>query len=304
MKKIILAYRRLNFVFKVLDSLIRLNEFDDIVIIHDGLRETADLLEKSQHDTCRRELINYTQSNKNLDIITYKDNIGQTNHMFRYIQDIGESTRKVIIFEEDKLPTKEGMIFLKNQSPIFDSNSLLDTLPLVKYHSPQVKNIATLQSGGGNLVIGPELFTSAKDLYYGQNKWEDDFDLNLNRYLSIFTSNRMALYAAKKKLKQIYSWGLSSQERPDYLLLYTLFVVNGVKLTPGSAESIDISGLSTYGKNVNTSNENAERVCRLKKILFNQRELCETCERIGIQSRTGLSVPELFRKSIEHRMRK
>jgi hypothetical protein len=304
LKKIILAYRRLDFVFKVLDSLVGLNEFDDVVIFHDGLRETANVLEKSQHDRCRSELTNYARTHKNLDVITYKDNIGLTYNLFRCLQDIAEITSNVIIFEEDKLPTKAGMDFIKNQSPIFDSKSLLDTLPLAKYHSPQITNMATLQSGNGNIVIGPELFSSAKDIYCKQNKYEKDFDLNLNKYLTLFTSNRLALYAAKKKLKQIYSWGVYSQDRPDFLLLYTLFVVKGVKLTPGSAESIDISALSTYGKNVNTSNESTERVCCLKKIVFNQRELCETCERVGIQSRSGLSITELFRKSIEYRIKK
>jgi hypothetical protein len=304
LKKIILAYRRLNFVYQLLDSLVNLNEFNDVIIFHDGLRETADPLEKLQHDRCRSELINYAQTNKNLDIKTYKNNIGLTSHLFRILQDMGESTRNVIIFEEDKLPTKKGINFLKNQSPIFDSNSLLDTLPLAKYHSPEITSMATLQSRGGNLVIGPELFTSAKDLYYGKKKYEDDFDLNLNKYLSTFANNRLALHAAKKKLKQIYSWGVYSQDRPDGLLGYTLFVVKGVKFTPGSSESIDISEFSKFGKNVNTSNENAERVCCLKKILFNKRELCENCERIGIQSRTGLSVPEIFRNSIKYRIRK
>jgi hypothetical protein len=281
-----------------------LNELNDVVIFHDGLRNTADTIEKWQHEKTRTELKNYAIASKYVDLKMYKNNIGLTKNLFRVMYDLGESVRNVIIFEEDKLPTQNGIKFLNAQSTKFDSHFLLDTLPLAKFHEPKISSLNTLQTRGGNIVLGPSLFDTAKAIYLGSNKFESQFRENLKNYLSLFTHNRLALSAAMKSLTKIYDWGLTSKDRPDGLLGYTLFVIGGMKLTPGASESLDISDLSTLGKNVNTRNENSERICTKRTVIFNERELCENCEVLGIESRTSLSIVKSIKNSVKYRVKK
>ena len=301
MKKIILAYRRVNFVFQLLDSLNKFNELKDVIVFHDGLRSSADLNEKMQHMSTRSEIINYAHANKNVDVRIYKNNIGLTKNLFRIMYDLDESSRNVIIFEEDKLPTENGLTFLKSHADKFDARFLLDTLPLAKYHVPQISPIFTMHTLGGNIVMGPELIEAAENIYFGHNKYEEDFNRNLRNYLQLFSRNRLVMNLAVRKLTKIYRWGLTSQDRPDGLLGYTLFVIGGMKLTPGASESLDISDMSTFGKNVNSRNQYSERVCRNQQILYNEEELCKNCEILGIESRANLSIIRSIRNSAEFR---
>ncbi len=289
-----------------MSTLEKINELENVIVIHDGLRESADLNEKNQHEKTRYDLLEYARVKNNFDVVTYDTNIGLTRHFFRVYADLSEDTNKVLILEEDKLPTKNGIDFLMQHAKKLGPKNQLDTMPLAYRHTLNITELATLQTRNGNWVLGSELFNTAKEIYFGSNKFKNEFEYHLNKYLSLLTTNRIGLMSAKTKIKKIYEWGLNSIDRPDGLFDYTLMVLGGVKITPGSAQSIDISGLSTLGKNVNSKSELTERVCNGVggQILYNQKILCKSCEIIGVESRVSLSIRGQILNSMEYRIRK
>ncbi len=292
------------FILKMLSTLKKINELENVIVIHDGLRETADLDEKNQHEKTRYDLLEYARTENKFDVVTYKTNIGLTRHFFRIYADLGENTSKIIFLEEDKLPTKNGIDFLTKQSINIDPKNQLDTMPLTDRHTLELTELATLQTRNGNFILGPELFNTAREIYFGANKFNHEFEYNLNKYLNLLANNRIGLKLAKNKIKRMYEWGLRSVDRPDGLLDYALMVLGGVKITPGSAQSIDISGLSTLGKNVNLQHKYTERVCDGEQILYNQKILCKSCEIIGVESRVSLSIRGQILNSMQYRIRK
>lgn len=292
------------FVLKMLSTLEKINELENVIVIHDGLRASADSNEKNQHDKTRYDLLEYARIKNNFDVATYNTNVGLTRHFFRVYADLGEDTNKILILEEDKLPTKNGIDFLMKHAKKLDPKNQLDTMPLTDRHTLNMTELATLQTRNGNFVLGPELFNTAKEIYFGSNKFKNEFEYHLNKYLTLLSRSKIGLLSAKTKIKKIYEWQLNSIDRPDGLFEYTLIVLGGVKITPGSAQSIDISGLSTLGKNVNSKHKYNERICDGEQILYNQKILCKSCEIIGVESRVSLSIRGQILNSMQYRIRK
>lgn len=310
MLALILAYQRPQLLSSLVSELLKINKtysninreepFSRIVIAHDGPREN-NFFDAESYRECFDLGEIWQKQHSNIQMFSYKKNIGLTPNLFRVLEDTSTNSSQVVIFEEDKAPTLEGIEFLNFQRKWMDPLCILDTLPMQNHVNRRKDSLSTLFTDNGNQIIGEELLLLTRELWLVKDKFQEDFEKNLFLYLSNLISG-YGLKRAQKFYSNYFSWGLVNPDRPDSLLAYALLLKKKLKVCPTSRLSEDWSHKDHRGKNINYQLSNRNLRCVTKSINFWGFDSCSSCELFGISERVGLSLFQSLGNSLKYRL--
>lgn len=299
MRAVVLAYKRPELTFQNISKLLSIsdalvssnnvNVFSSIVVVHDGLRNTEDKDSFESHKRVSQVIKDFENSQKRVTSITYSTNVGLTNHMFRILDDLGELSSDCVFIEEDKMPTRAGIEFLRKNAIQMPEIALLDTLPIHNHLGSSRRTIQTLFTDNGNLVISEGLKEVSRELWREKDKCVNDFETNLRQYVGSIEYG----FGAKRAFdyfSRYYTWGRHNPDRPDSLLCYALIVKSRLKTSPNQRLTIDSSDRDTRGKNVISLPKNRDSDCHFSSCELWGEYLCAICERQGTSERVGLTI--------------
>lgn len=305
-----LAYKRKTLVKNLITQLTLVNEnfkrkhnfeaFSKILIVQDGMRMTESQSGRKDFMEMRHYLSTEIMQQPAIEVILYERNVGLTSHMLRIYADVGESARSLVVVEEDKCPTLEGIEFLVKNKAKMDSYSLLDTLPFNRHTFLKQDSLATLATDNGNIILGDELLELSGHLWNFKGKYQDEFELNLYEYLSSFIKSRYVMRAHKFWSRHL-GRGLIDVDRTDSLIGYALVLKKKLKLVPTFRLTEDWSDQDYRGKNVNElpKKRNQECLNGVKDIWG--LTCCPKCEYQGVTNRLSLNAFSRAKNSITYR---
>jgi hypothetical protein len=309
---LVFAYQRPELTLRLVNRILQINSdyknrhgkeaFSHIRLIHDGFRITGNSSSARYHSQTRELCLNLESTNSILSCLTFEENIGLTPHVCRVKEELNVEIQNCVLFEEDKAPTLEGVEFLIDSYRSMNSSSMLDTLPLNMHLHHVSKQISTLFTDNGNLVIGDELFETAQRLWIVKAKYREDFEKNLYLFLSSFLSG-FALKRAFDYYSKSWSWGLTNKDRPDALLAYALILMKKAKVCPIKPLSENWSGEDSRGMNVNSTPSSRGDNCKTCTTEFWNLSFCFRCERQGVSERVGLNPFSAIRSGFLFRLK-
>jgi hypothetical protein len=279
------------------------NAISQIILVHDGIREEEDNHSKNSHQEARELCLYLERTHPQVSTLIFEDNVGLTNHTFRIVESLEGSVSDYILLEEDKAPTFEGIEFLLQTSKAMDPRALVDTLPLNKHLDQKITQISTMYTDNGNIIIGDELYDLVKQLWIVKDKYQGEFEKNLQTYLSSFLSG-FSLKRAYGYCTKSYAWGLTNVDRPDSLLTYALILSKKFKVCPPAPLSENWSDQDYRGKNVNTVPVGRGSHCASQTIKIWDVGVCPKCERQGVSERVALTLFSAIRTGLIYRINK
>ena len=310
---IILAYKRVELVQLSFSRLLEIDSefkvkygsspFSRIVLIHDGIREVDREKSKRFHNQVREICLELEKRHTKVTSIVFDDNVGLTNHLFRIGDVLDSNLRFSIFIEEDKAPTLQGIEFLNQVSNSMDSKVMVDTLPLNKHLGKKNTHTSTLFTDNGNLLVGEDLYELAKHLWRVKDKHQEEFEKNLNAYLSNFLSG-FSLKRAFGYYSKYFSWGLTNIDRPDSLFAYALILSQKLKVCPTFPLSENWSDRDTRGKNVNIVPNNRGIDCNFSTTEIWGFNTCTRCEKQGVSERIELNRIGALKVGLNYRISK
>jgi hypothetical protein len=289
---VIPAFIRHKFVEINLRALRESRYISKIVVIHDGLPTQASKELTNTHGFAREYIEDLVTRFKNAELVKFADNVGATRHMFRYQEMFRDLSDKIVVCEEDKIPTESGMEYLSSRNIANWDSNLFETLPLSYSTNHKVLERKTLLTDNGNMIIGRGVLELARDLYFGNKKYEQDLDLNLKRYLNTIEISLNAKARALNYLTKFFEWSLLSPSRPDSLLTYALLIMGNLRTSSDVRLSSPISHLSKLGANVNYELTGVNTNCKgdLIYCLEGRGLMCITCEKASLNTRVKLKL--------------
>ena len=308
---IILAYQRPELTLKLLARLHQINydfqkkngeyAFSQIVLAHDGMPDIVSADTRRYHEQTRQLCRDLEKDKSDVTALLFDKNIGLTKHTFRCIDAQAIISRDCIIVEEDKFPTLEAIEFLKSRKTLMDPSCILDSLPIKQHLNLELDYVSTLFTDNGNLVIGEEILSLAKELWIKKDLFQDEFEKNLHFYFSSFLSG-FGLRRAYRFFSDYLSWGLMNPDRPDSLFAYALILRKKLKICPVLPLSENWSDRDTRGKNINYLLHHRGEECKAKSIEIWNLSACPQCEIFGVSERVGITPYLAMKNHIDYRM--
>lgn len=310
MNAVIFAYNRPKLLFDLVNKIIEFKRYDSdtqetkffskVFIVQDGIRSTEKGARRENYHTLTELSCELELSDPRISRVAFENNVGLTRNTLRTIRLLKQECNQSIYFEEDKFPTLLGLDFLAKHAPSMDPYTYLDTAPLNIHKRVNQTSISTLFTDNGNHIYGEHLIRTVEELLVAKDRYKEEFERNLYRYLSSFLSG-FALKRAYDYYSSYLSWGLTNPDRPDSLFAYALILKKKLKVCPIMPLTDNRSDQDGGGINVNTVPENRSFECTNSlKHIWGQL-VCPKCERFGASERVALGKIEVVRAGLYFR---
>ena len=298
------SYMRPEMTRRSIESVLKWENLDSLVIIIDGLRSSADSAEIKWRNQTIQLSETLATTHSSVELWVYTDNIGITNHTKRIQGRALERGNSGIWLEEDidlDLETYAGIL---NQLGL--SKLKRPILASAFSHSNHFSSNGKLVKANLFLPLWGMAFNEAfYELFckvWHDKKFEESI---VEKTLESFFSNqslqdRLHKDRVTKYWKNYLSWGFLNQNRWDAVANYALWTQSSYSLTTMNRLAEDLSYLDNRGMN---QRKPPKRVGthRLKERALNGFDFCLDCEILG--SRIDRSIVKRAQHSIGYRAR-
>jgi hypothetical protein len=279
------AYGRPELTLLNMKRLVQQSNLRNIYIVHDGLRQNASQDEVNSHAATREMILSQSLPTRVRPLL-YDSNIGLTRHFLRVSKEVLKNCDGFLNHEDDKISNSETVRAILEVPKRESTPQLIDTRNQFLHSWKDSSVRSALYTVNGISYMNSCLIEAAEQDYNSQNFSAEDITSFLIDFYSPLVRNIQHVNRLATKFTEMLSWGISNQDRPDSLLLYSLLKRGMLKQITNSDMCLDLSHLDYRGLNQEYREPADKKVCseiELVETRFGM--ICRFCEVEGIKTR-------------------
>lgn len=286
-----------------IETVLKWENLDSLIIIIDGLRSSANSAEINWRNQTIQLSEKLASIHSKIDLWVYSDNIGITNHTKRIQGRAIERGNSGIWLEEDINLDLEAYARILNQLNVMESKQPI--LISAYSHSNHYYNDGKLVKANlflplWGMAFNEEFYELFCKVWHDKKYEESVVDETLSSFFkSQSLLDRLHRDRVVKYWKNYLSWGFINQNRWDAVANYALWSQSCYSMTTLNRLAEDLSYVDSRGMNQRLPPKKAG-IHNFKKRAFNGYDFCIECEIIG--SRIEHSIVKRLQNSLRYRI--